>query len=169
MNYLHKFLLIFFIFFISTNLSNSKETAFVDIDYIVANSNIGKKVLENINKLDKKNIENLKKKNKSLQELEITIKNKKNVISEDAFNKEVISFQKKVQEFKAEKNEIVKNFNDFKRKELENIFKKISPIINDYMEENSISILLDSKNIFMGSKKSNLTEDILDRINKEFK
>ena len=51
MNYLHKFLLIFFIFFISTNLSNSKETAFVDIDYIVANSNIGKKVLENIDKL----------------------------------------------------------------------------------------------------------------------
>ena len=37
------------------------------------------------------------------------------------------------------------------------------------MEENSISVLLDSKNIFMGSKKSNLTEDILDRINKEFK
>ena len=169
MNYLKKFLLIFFIFLISTNLSNSKETAFVDIDYIVANSNIGKKVLENINKLDKKNVENLRKKNKSLQELEITIKNKKNVISEDAFNKEVISFQKKVQEFKVEKNEIVKNFNDFKRKELENIFKKISPIINDYMEENSISILLDSKNIFMGSKKSNLTEDILDSINKEFK
>ena len=169
MNYLHKFLIIFFIFFISTNLSNSKETAFVDIDYIVANSNIGKKVLENIDKLNKKNVEKLKKKNKSLQELEITIKNKKNVISEDAFNKEVISFQKKVQEFKVEKNEIVKNFNDFKRKELENIFKKISPIINDYMEENSISILLDSKNIFMGSKKSNLTEDILDRINKEFK
>jgi len=169
MNYLHKFLLIFLIFFISTNLSNSKETAFVDIDYIVANSNIGKKVLENISKLDKKNIENLKKKNKSLQELEITIKNKKNVISEDAFNNEVISFQKKVQEFKVEKNKIVKNFNNFKRKELENVFKKISPIINDYMEENSISVLLDSKNIFMGSKKSNLTEDILDKINKELK
>ena len=169
MNYLKKFLLIFFIFLISTNLSNSKETAFVDIDYIVANSNIGKKVLENINKLDKKNVENLRKKNKSLQDLEITIKNKENVISEDAFNKEVISFQKKVQEFKAEKNEIVKNFNDFKRKELKNIFKKISPIINDYMEENSIGVLLDSKNIFMGSKKSNLTEDILDRINKKFK
>ena len=169
MNYLKKFLIIFFIFFISTNLSNSKETAFVDIDYIVANSNIGKKVLESINKLDKKNVENLKKKNKSLQELEINIKNKKNVVSEDAFNKEVISFQKKVQEFKVEKNKIVKNFNDFKRKELENVFKKISPIINDYMEENSISMLLDSKNIFMGSKKSNLTEDILDRINKKFK
>jgi len=64
---------------------------------------------------------------------------------------------------------MVKNFNEVKRKELENVFKKISPIINDYMEENSVSVLLDSKNIFMGTKKSNLTKDILDRINKEIK
>ena len=61
MNYLYKFLLIFFIFFISINLTNSKETAFIDIDYIIENSNIGKKVLININKLDKENIEKLKR------------------------------------------------------------------------------------------------------------
>ena len=169
MNYLHKFLLIFFIFFISTNLSNSKETAFIDLDYVIANSNIGKKVLENIDKLDKKNMEDLKKKSKSLKDLENTIKNKKNVISDEAYNEEVVSFKKKVQEFNNEKNQLVKNFNDFKRKEIENIFKKISPIINDYMEENSVSILLDSKNIFMGSKKSNLTEDVLNKINQKIK
>ena len=169
MSYFNKLLLVLFIFFISINFSNSKETAFIDIDFIIANSNIGKKVLLNINKLDKENIENLKKKNKSLQELEVTIKNKKNVISDEAFEKEVVSFQKKVQNFKKEKDIIVKNFNDFKKKELENIFKKISPIINDYMEANSISILLDSKNIFMGVKESNLTKGILEKINKEFK
>ena len=169
MRYLHQLLLIFFIYLISINFSNSKETAFIDIDFIIANSNIGKKVLLSINKLDKENIENLKKKNKSLQELEISIKNKKNIISDDAFKKEVVSFQAKVKKFKEEKNEIVKKFNEVKRKELENVFKKISPIINDYMEENSVSVLLDSKNIFMGSKKSNLTKDILDRINKELK
>ena len=169
MRYLHQLLLIFFIYLISINFSNSKETAFIDIDFIIANSNIGKKVLLSINKLDKENIKNLKKKNKSLQELEISIKNKKNIISDDAFKKEVVSFQAKVKKFKEEKNKIVKNFNEVKRKELENVFKKISPIINDYMEENSVSVLLDSKNIFMGTKKSNLTKDILDRINKEIK
>ena len=169
MNYFYKFSLIFFIFFISVNSSNSKETAFIDIDYVIANSNIGKKVLENIDKLDKENIENLKKKNQSLKELEITIKNKKNVISEEAYKEEVAIFKKKVQTFNNEKNQLVKNFNEFKRAEIENVFKKISPIINDYMEENSVSVLLDSKNIFMGSKKSNLTEDILNKINNKFK
>ena len=169
MNYLYKFLLIFFIFFISINLTNSKETAFIDIDYIIENSNIGKKVLININKLDKENIEKLKRNNKLLQELEINIKNKKNIISEEAFKKEVISYQSKIKEYKDDKNKIVKNFNDFKRKELENVFKIITPIINNYMEENSVSVLFDSKNIFMGLKKSNITEDILERINNKFK
>ena len=78
-------------------------------------------------------------------------------------------FKKKVQTFNNEKNQLVKNFNEFKRAEIENVFKKISPIINDYMEKNSVSVLLDSKNIFMGSKKSNLTEDILNKINNKFK
>ena len=62
MRYLHQLLLILFIFLISINFSSSKETAFIDIDFIIANSNIGKKVLLSINKLDKENIENLKKK-----------------------------------------------------------------------------------------------------------
>ena len=80
MRYLHKFLLIFFIYLISINFSNSKETAFIDIDFIIANSNIGKKVLLSINKLDKENIENLKKKKKSQKKLENKIKNKKKKI-----------------------------------------------------------------------------------------
>ena len=80
-----------------------------------------------------------------------------------------MSFKKKFQEFSKEKNKIVKEFNIFKKKEIENIFKKINPIINDYMEENSVNLLFDSKNIFMGVKKLDLTEDILKKINNEFK
>ena len=170
MNYLYKFILILFIFFISVNSSNSEEKiAFVNIDYVIQNSNIGKKMLANINKLDKKNIDNLKKKNKILKELELTIKNKKNVITEEAFNEEVDSFKQEVQKFKKEKNKIVKEFNTFKKEKLENIFIKITPLINDYMEENSVSILFDSKKIFMGNKDSNITEDILKKINNELK
>jgi len=126
-------------------------------------------MITDINKLDKKNLDKLKKKNKILEELELSIKKKKNVITEEAFNKEVASFKQKLQEFTKEKNQIVNEFNDYKKKELANIFKQISPIINEYMEENSVNILFDSKNIFMGTKELNLTEDILKKINKELK
>ena len=170
MTYLNRFILIIIIFFTFINTSISKENiAFVNVDYLIQNSNIGKKLLANINDKDKKNLDNLKKKNKILQDLESSIKKKKNVISDEAYNKEVIDFKKKFQEFSKEKNKIVKEFNVFKKKEIESIFKKINPIINNYMEENSVNLLFDSKNIFMGSKKLNLTEDILKKINNELK
>ena len=170
MKFFNRLILVVTIFFIFINASISKENiAFVNVDYLIQNSNIGKKLLANINDRDKKNLENLKEKNKILQDLESSIKKKKNVISEDAYNKEVIEFKKKFQEFSKEKNKIVQEFNIFKKKEIENIFKKINPIINKYMEENSINLLFDSKNIFMGAKKLNLTEDILKKINNELK
>ena len=170
MTYLNRFILIIIIFFTFINTSISKENiAFVNVDYLIQNSNIGKKSLANINDKDKKNLDNLKKKNKILQDLESSIKKKKNVISDEAYNKEVIDFKKKFQEFSKEKNEIVKEFNIYKKSEIEKIFKKINPIINNYMAENSVNLLFDSKNIFMGAKKLNLTDDILKKINNELK
>ena len=170
MRYFNRLILIITIFFSFTNASISKENiGFVNVDYLIQNSNIGKKLLANINDKDKKNLDNLKKKNQILQDLESSIKKKKNVISDEAYNKEVIDFKKKFQEFSKEKNKIVQEFNIFKKKEIKNIFKKINPIINDYMEENSVNLLFEYKNIFMGAKKLKLTEDILKKINNELK
>ena len=162
------FIFIFTFTFISTSISK-ENLAYINVDYLIQNSNIGKKMLTKISNKDKNNLDNLKKKNKILQDLETSIKKKKNVISDDAYNKEVIDFKKKFQEFSKEKNKIINEFNVFKKKEIENLFKKINPIINNYMEENSVNLLFDSKNIFMGSKKLNLTENILKKINNELK
>ena len=162
------FIFIFTFTFISTSISK-ENLAYINVDYLIQNSNIGKKMLTKISNKDKNNLDNLKKKNKILQDLETSIKKKKKVISDDAYNKEVIDFKKKFQEFSKEKNKIINEFNVFKKKEIENLFKKINPIINNYMEENSVNLLFDSKNIFMGSKKLNLTEDILKKINNELK
>jgi len=149
------------------NSNNEDNIAIINIDYVIQNSNIGKKFLSNIKNEDQKNLDNLKKKNIILQELELSIQKKKNIISNEAYNKEVLEFQKKFKEFSNEKNQIVREFNDFKQKELENLFKLINPIINDYMEQNSVKILFDSKNIFMSANELNLTEDILKKINNE--
>ena len=56
-----------------------------------------------------------------------------------------------------------------KKKEIDKVFQTISPIINSYMEKNSVKILFDAKNIFMARNDLNLTNDILKAINKEAK
>jgi len=168
MNYLYKFFITVFFCFILCNPSFSNDkVAFIDIDYLIKNSEIGKNLLIKINDLDKKNVNSLKKKDTMLKNLETDIRNKKNIISDEAYNKEVILFREKIVKLNEEKNNLVNEFNAFKKKELQNIFDQISPIISNYMDKNSITIILDSKNIFMGKVNSDLTKDILTEINKE--
>ena len=58
------------LFFLFTNMSFSNEpVAYIDIDFILKNSDIGKKSLEKINTQNSKNIQDLKKKEKILKDL----------------------------------------------------------------------------------------------------
>ena len=138
-------------------LSSNENIVFVDVDYIIKNSNVGKKALEKINNLDKKNVDTLKKKNSELQKIEIELKNKQNIITEDAFKLEVKNLKEKVNAYKKEKKIMVTNLNKFKNEEISKVFEQISPIISRYMENNSIKIVFDSKNIFMGASSSDIT------------
>lgn len=162
-------LTVFFVFFLTNASFANQKTAIIDVDYIIQNSNIGNKILTNINDLNKKNINNLTNKNNSLREIETAIKNKKNILSDEEFNNEVKIFQQKVKNFTNEKNKLVKEFNNFRKQELEKILKLLNPIINEYMKENSINILIDSKYIFMGNNNSNITQPVLNIINEKIK
>ena len=148
---------------------SNESVAYIDIDFILKNSDIGKKSLEKINIQNNINIQDLKKKEKILKDLEIEIASKKNIISKEAFDKEVIIFRKNIDQFKIEQQQIIKDFNDYKKKEIDKVFQIISPIINTYMEKNSVKILFDAKNIFMARNDLNFTNDILEAINKETK
>ena len=61
------------------------------------------------------------------------------------------------------------NFNNNKNIELENLFKLINPIIQNFMENNSINILIERKNVFLGKVNSDITSDLINLINKEIK
>uniref|UniRef100_UPI003F840C66 hypothetical protein n=1 Tax=Candidatus Pelagibacter sp. HIMB1521 TaxID=3413344 RepID=UPI003F840C66 len=83
---LKKITLILSIFLFSCSASFSEQVAIIDLDFLLTNSNKGKLILENLKKLDEKNIKELKLKSDKLSELENEIKNKKNIISNEAYN-----------------------------------------------------------------------------------
>ena len=141
--------------------------AFADIDLIVKNTKIGKLKLDKIGQLNKSNIETLKNFEKEIKKEEDKINQKKNLISNEEYQKEVNKLKTKIKNFNIKKNEMVNNFKNEKNKELDNLFKIINPIIQEYMKENSIEILLNSKNIFMGRKEIDLTEKLIKEIDKK--
>ena len=170
MNILYKFFFIFILFFLNiTQAKSSEPIAYIDMDFIIKNSEIGKKTLNLINNQNEKNINELKKKEEILKDLENDIISKKNIISKEDFDKEVLMFKKKANKFKEDQSKMIEDFNNYKKKELDGILGKISPIINAYMEKKSVKILLDSKNILIGRSNLNLTNEVINEINEKIK
>ena len=65
MKFLNKFSIIFIFFFLNIAQANNIESiAYIDMDFIIKNSEIGKKTLNSINNLTVKNINELKKNKK---------------------------------------------------------------------------------------------------------
>tara|TARA_B110000003_G_scaffold140681_1_gene142267 strand:- start:309 stop:818 length:510 start_codon:yes stop_codon:yes gene_type:complete len=164
-----KFFFLYSIFFlININAYGNDRVSFLDLDFVVQNSNIGKTTLNKINKLNDQNIEKLKLRENEIKENENEIKKKKNIISEDQFKKEIDLLKNKVNEFRTEKDIMVNNLNKLKNDELNILFQKINPIIQEYMDKKSIEILLDRKSVFIGKVTSDITSEIIEQLNKKF-
>ena len=160
--------LILFFFFISLNVVYSNEKVFfIDLDLVIKNSNYGKKILDDINKINEENISKLKKKESELRSIEEEIKKKQNILSQDELSKEINILKNKVSVFKIDKDKMVNELKKTRQESISNFFVKVSPIIQSYMEENSISILLDRKNVFIGRINSDITKEIIERINNQ--
>ena len=167
MKFLRFFFFIFFILF-SQNVFAENKIVFIDIDFLMKNSNIGKLSLKKLEELNNKNVNLLKGNEKELKEKENTLLQKKNIISKEEFENEIKILKIQINEFKTNKDNMVKDFNTLKVKELNTVLEKFNKKIQEYMSQNSIDIVLNKNNIFIGKITSDITNDILIEINKEF-
>ena len=164
-----KFALVALLLLFFNNISYANTVSFVDIDFLINNSTIGKSILLKLENKDKENIKFLKEREKIIKKLESEIKNKQNVLSEKELEAEINTLKNKISEFNLEKNNIVKSFASFKNKELKEVLDKFNKIIQNYMTENSIDIVLNKKNIFIGKNTSDITKKILIEIENNLK
>lgn len=162
-------LFIFFLFFlmnISHYLYADDKIAFIDVDYIINNSITGKNILKEIRELNNNNISKLKKYEDDIKLKEAEINKVKNVISQDQLNKKISLLKKDFEIYKKEQDLMAVNFNKIRDKKFKSLIDEISLIIQNYMTENSISIVFEKKNIFTGRKEYDITNNILNIYNK---
>ena len=155
---------------LSFNISKADEKiSYVDIDYILSNSLAGKSLLETLKKEEKLKIENFKVSDDNFKDKERKILAKKNLITNDEINKELNSLQIEFQSYRKNKMNEIKKFKAKRNRNILNFIKLINPIIENYMTENSISILLDKKNIFIASKDYDITKNLITLIDNKIK
>ena len=149
-----------------TNSSFSNEKIFfVDLEKILNESKSGKLVINELNKINNKNLEILKVKEKEIKTDEDEINKVKNLINQDELENKMKDLRIKISQYNEIRNKMITDFNTYREKKFNDFFNAINPLIQNFMIENDIAILIDKKNIFIGSKKNDITANVIDLIN----
>tara|TARA_B100000242_G_scaffold43165_1_gene25685 strand:- start:96 stop:614 length:519 start_codon:yes stop_codon:yes gene_type:complete len=158
----------FLVFFIG--VSNAKENIrFININYIVNNSEAGKvlnKIIENKSKKIKSELNDLSKK---IENKKDKIISQKNILKKEEYNKLVKTYEDEVKNFndiRFKKNE---DFNKYRINSQKKIIEALNPLITAFLEKESVQILLQKEQIIFGDKELDITEEILKIFNDKHK
>ena len=163
----------FFIIIVSllsiNNLKAENKVAYLDIDSILNNTLAGKSLLNNLKKEEQLKIDKFKVKDESFKNEESKILAKKNLISKEEVKKEMKSLQVNFQEYRKSKNKEIENLKIKRNRNIVKFLNLINPIIEKYMSDNSIYMIIDKKNVFTARKNYDITNKLIELIDNQIK
>ena len=159
----------FFLFASSHSYSDGKKIVYLNLDYIYQKSKPGKLILEELNQNKKLNIEKFKKKESEIRANEQDIIKKKNILSKEEFDAKARALNEEMKEYNKTREKTFLEFEKNKKKKLNEFLTKITPLIENFVKENSINIVLNQKNLFIANKKFDITDKIIQIVNENVK
>tara|TARA_E500000178_G_C16912775_1_gene703463 strand:+ start:69 stop:596 length:528 start_codon:yes stop_codon:yes gene_type:complete len=170
MKNLFKIIVLFSIFFLplETKLFAS-DVYFVDYSKVMNQSTAGKKAQDNLKKLLNNSNKKFNETAKKLKDEENNIISQRNALSKEEYKKKADALRKKVFELNKEREKSIREVATKRKKAGDEMLKNLNPILGKYMRENNISVVIDKKHVLMGDKKFEITSQIIEILNKEFK
>ena len=163
------FFIIFFFFLGTINVLSSEKIAFLDVELIINKSKPALLIIKKIEKIRDQETKKLMKIENELKKKNEDLAKTKNLISEEELKKKVSTLRNEAKSFEELRKKTIKDLNNKKNKELNQFLKLINPIVQEYMKEKSIDIIIHKKNIFMAKSKNDITKDILTIVNNKIK
>ena len=164
------FFLILFFLAVSVNYLKAQEkVSYIDIDYILASSIVGKSLLNKLKEEQDLKINIFKSKDEDFKQKENQILAKKNLISKEEINKELKSLQIEFNEYRKDKAKQIQELKTKRKRNIVNLLSLLNPIIEKYMSDNSIYMVIDKKNVFIANKDYDITNNLIELINNQIK
>ena len=164
----YKFFFIIFLNFFFYNFTLANNIAFIDLNFVINNSILGKKVIEKLESANDKNLDLLKKEQKLLNDEKDEIEKTKNILSKEEIDKKILSFNDKLQNFNKKQDLMSKQFKELKQNEMSALLDKINPVIEKYMIENNIDLMLKKENVYISKTEYDASDIIINLINNNF-
>ncbi len=171
MHKIYKFFLFFFFLIPTISFTQAEELKifYVDIDKIIAESNVGKKINKNLDKLIKKKNNEFKKIEEDLKKKDSDLVKQKNILSKEEFTKNLKKLENDIKIYRTNKNDFNKTITQKKLKATSEMVVYLNRILGKYATDNSISLIIQKKNIVIGKTEMDITKPILEIFNKEVK
>ena len=158
------------IFFLNFNLLKANELiSYVDMDLLMNSSEAGKNISLELTAIHKKTTAELKKIEEELKKEEADLIKQKNVISNEEFEKKLSILRNKASDYQKQRKKFNDSINKKRLSATSELISLIQPILAEYANNNSISIIFQKKNIIIGKTELDITEDILKILNENHK
>ena len=160
---------LFFLFFFCTNLLAQEKIVYLDVNFLLTESEAGKYINNELMKINDKNIDEFKKIENSIQSEEEKLLSQKNILKEDEFNNKVNILKEKYKSYQNLKNNKNNDLKTLRNNAGNQILKIINEILAVYSTQNEISLIVEKKNIVIGKTELDITKNILDLLNDKIK
>ena len=147
----------------------ASDIYFIDYSRVMNESTAGKKAQDYLKNLLKDSNKKFEETAKKLKSEENKIISQKNALSKEEYKKKADALRKKVFDLNKNREKSIRDVAAKRKKAGDEMLKNLNPILGKYMKENSISVVIDKKNVLMGDKKFEITSQIIEILNKEFK
>ena len=158
------------IFFLNFNLLKANELiSYVDMDLLMNSSEAGKSITSQLTAIHKKTTAELKKIEEELKKEESDLFKQKNVISNEEFKKKLSLLRNKASDYQKQRKKFNDSINNRRLDATSELVSLIQPILAEYANNNSISIIIQKKNIIIGKTELDITKDVLKILNENHK
>ena len=148
---------------------SGEKIVYLDVEKIMQQSNAGKSIIAQLKKKRESSISKFKNKEKEIIDKEKKLIAQKNVLSKEEFENKIIELRKDISKYQKERNKTSNEIANSRIKASTKLISKLTPILEEYSKKNSIRIIVQKKNIVMGKKEDDITNDILELINQKVK
>ena len=158
-----------FLLYFNPAVSNDLKIAYVDIDKIINSSKAGKDITKKLSVLNNNNIKKFKEIEKKLADEEKNMIKQKNILPKDEFQKKIKILNKNIESFKKDINLNRKKLDKKRVEATTEILNVLNPIFAEYSSKNSISLIIQKKNVVIGKSELDITNQILELLNTKIK
>ena len=166
MKYLVKFFVVTLFLIFCTAVTAEQNIVVLDLKYVLNNSKAGKGAQDFLKKSFKDSTQKYSDMEKALKKEEQDLLTKKTVLSKEEYVKKSDALRKKVIDYQSQRRASVDKIATLRTESRKKLIDAIDPILEIYLKENNISLVVDKKYTLGGNPETDITKIITEKLDK---